>query len=113
MYVRGCVLAAGFQAKEPGPASKLRRADQITAAPGLPTASVATTASRTTAGCVRRNETIARSRKPSPFGLTVDNSGRSPANGRDPSETWSPTSWGAAGEAASAAARSSPVMAPG
>jgi hypothetical protein len=45
---------------------------------------VATTSSETRAGRVSRKRTIALSRKPSPFGLTVVSSRRSPANGADP-----------------------------
>src|SRR5438034_5557564 len=86
MYVLGWVERAGRQVRVPGPAPKTRDTCQTTDVPPLParTMFVATTSIRTRAGFASRKWTLAWSRKPSPFGLTVVSSRRSPANGAEP-----------------------------
>ena len=87
--MRGSVVRTGRQASVPDPAGKEPVVDQTVVVPVVParTSSVATASIRTVAGCVSRKITIALSRKPSPFGLTVARSARSPANGADPLPT--------------------------
>src|SRR5438477_314914 len=105
MYVRGCVDGAGRQLSEPQPASKCRAVRQSTVVPPVParTMFVATISMRTVAVRVSRKWTVAASRNPSLFGLTVVSSRPSPAKGTDPFVTgddWSKerndttTTWG-------------------
>src|SRR5204862_1306171 len=80
---------------------------QILVPPVVPARSswVSTASIRTTAGAVRRKCTIAASRKPSPFGLTVVSSRRSPANGADPFVTRTSTRLGEGADATAAATK--------
>ena len=80
MYVRGWVEGAGRQVSVSGPGPKRRDVCQTVDVPPLParTMFVATTSIATRAGRVRRKWTTALSRNPSPFGLAVVSSGRSP-----------------------------------
>src|SRR4051794_26514145 len=89
MYVRGGVRRAGRQTSRPDPAGNRARLDHTAVVAVRParTVDVDTAAARMTAGSDRRKETTARSRNPSPFGLTVVNRGRSRANGVDPLDT--------------------------
>ena len=89
MYVRGCVECAGRHVKLPAPAPNCLDVFQITVVPPTParTMFVAMTSSRTRAGRATLKCTVAASRKPSPFGLTVASSRLSPAKGAEPSVT--------------------------
>src|SRR5262249_17644529 len=111
MYVRGCVDRFGRQVSVPGPAANICAVCQTTDVAPLParTMFVATTSISTRAGRARRKCTTARSRKPSPFGLTVVSRRPSPANGVDPFVTWRSCS---AGESASAASPSAVTATP-
>src|SRR5947208_9544140 len=106
MYVRGGVERAGRHTSVLGPARKNCVACQTEDVPVLParTMFVATTSMLTRAGRASRKWTYAASRKPSPFGLTVVSSGRSPANGAEPFVTWRFWSVGANARAARTAA---------
>src|SRR6185312_13033268 len=108
MYVRGCVERADFQTSVPGPAANCRDVCQTVDVPVLParTMFVATTSRLTRAELVSRKWTMAASRKPSPFGLTVVSRRRSPANGADPLVTDRSFS---AGDASARAARKAAV----
>src|SRR5262245_26865325 len=112
MYVRGCVERFGRQVKVPGPAPKARAVCQTTDVPPWParTMFVATTSSATRAGRASPKWTMARSRKPSPFGLTVVSRRPSPENGVEPFVTYR---FFSAGESASAASRSAVTPQPG
>src|SRR6478752_10600051 len=72
---------------------------------------VATTSSCTCAGRVSRKRTVAESRNPSPFGLTVVSSGESPAKGTEPFDTWRSRSAGPGVASAETAASSRAVTA--
>src|SRR5947208_3525648 len=106
MYVRGCVERVGRHTSVPGPAPKRRDVCQTEDVPVLPARSmfVATASMLTRAGRGSRKWTNAASRNPSPFGLTVVSSRRSPANGTDPFVTWRPWRPGARARAATPAA---------
>src|SRR4051794_31978655 len=108
MYVRGWVDRVGRHVSVCGPAPRRRDVCQTTDVPPLParTMFVASTSRSTFAERASTKWTIARSRKPSPFGVTVVSSGRSPANGADPFVTCTPCS---AGEARASAARATTV----
>src|SRR5690348_15101744 len=112
MYVRGCVERAGRHTSVPGPAPKSCEVCQTADVPPFParTMFVATTSIETRAGRVNLKWTIAWSRNPSPFGLTVVSRRRSPANGADPFVTCRSCS---AGASASAARNSAVTRYPG
>src|SRR4051794_8146001 len=102
MYVRVCVERDGRHVSVCGPAPSSRVVCQTEDVPPLPARImfVATASKRTRAGRVSRKWRTATSRNPSPFGLTVVSSGRSPANGTDPFVTWNPCTAGASASAA-------------
>src|SRR3954470_15545196 len=105
MYVRGCVPRAGRQTRRSRPACSLRVVDHTAVVPVRPARiiCVATADICTVAGRVSRKRTIAASRNPSPFGLTVVSRRRSPAKGRVPSETERSSSCGGATSTSAAA----------
>jgi hypothetical protein len=84
---------------------------------GRRSSSVATTRTATVAGRSSLKRINARSRKPSPFGLTVASHGVSPAKGvppfemRSPSSRGGPVSAGAAATAPTAIPAASPAIA--
>src|SRR5919201_5174318 len=100
-YVRFDVSPSGRHTSRWGPRPSLIVCDEIVSAKAAARLieSVRTTSSRTVAGAVSRKRTIARSRKPSPFGLTVVSRAVSPANGLSPCETVSPSRRGGDGAA--------------
>ena len=91
--MRSGVERAGARRSCAAPAASRRRVLQ-TVCTGRRTSSVATTRTSTVAARSSLKRNSARSRKPSPFGLTVASQGVSPANGVPPFEMRSPSSRG-------------------
>ena len=109
--MRGSEVRNGRHTSRSRPAGNVRVVVQTVAVPVRParTICVATADMRTVAGRVNRNRTMAASRKPSPFGLTVVSSRRSPAKGRLPFATERSST--CAGRASTTAAASGAITA--
>src|SRR5437899_1013211 len=114
MYVRGCVDGAGFQVSAPRPAPKCPAVRHNTVVPPWParTMFVATISMRTVAARVNLKWTVAESRNPSRFGLTVVSRRRSPANGAEPFVMLRSSSAGAGAASTLAAATAAPITWP-